>query len=163
MQSLRRNNFGQLCISLATILAWSSKRIHHQYHTPFWNTCDQQKLLYIFGELPRGFPLWNTPEDIMLNTVPLWREILATGSGAVVNPWAESYQVRIIRLFRFVLKLRTLITSIASTLTSLLWAMVLLALVIYVAWQRSCGGPGATKTGNSKRYSFIWFRTPSNS
>lgn len=40
--------------------------------------------------------------------------------------------VRVIRLFRFVLKLRTLITSIASTLTSLFWAMILLTLVIYV-------------------------------
>jgi hypothetical protein len=45
-------------------------------------------------------------------------------------------QVRVIRLFRFVLKLRTLITSIASTLTSLFWAMILLTLVIYVAGRK---------------------------
>lgn len=40
--------------------------------------------------------------------------------------------VRIIRLLRFVLALRSLIQSIASTLKSLVWAIVLLALIIYV-------------------------------
>ena len=50
------------------------------------------------------------------------------------NPWAKKFP-------GFLLKLRTLITSIASTLTSLMWAMILLALVIYV------GGPGGTTGG----------------
>ena len=40
--------------------------------------------------------------------------------------------VRIIRLLRFVLALRSLIQSIASTLKSLVWAIVLLAIIIYV-------------------------------
>ena len=40
--------------------------------------------------------------------------------------------VRLIRLFRFVLALRTLITSIFSTLKSLFWALILLALIVYV-------------------------------
>ena len=40
--------------------------------------------------------------------------------------------VRVIRLFRFVLALRTLITSIFSTLKSLFWALMLLTLIVYV-------------------------------
>ncbi|CAE7416797.1 Scn11a, partial [Symbiodinium natans] len=40
--------------------------------------------------------------------------------------------LRLIRVFRFVLSLRTLITSIIYTLRSLFWALVLLALIIYL-------------------------------
>ncbi|OLP87955.1 Voltage-dependent L-type calcium channel subunit alpha-1F [Symbiodinium microadriaticum] len=37
-----------------------------------------------------------------------------------------------VRIFRFVMALRMLVTSIISTLKALLWAMVLLALIVYV-------------------------------
>eukprot|EP00435_Cladocopium_sp_Y103_P043006 s66_g12.t1 len=40
--------------------------------------------------------------------------------------------VRLMRIFRFVLALRTLIHSILHTLKSLFWALVLLALIVYV-------------------------------
>jgi len=40
--------------------------------------------------------------------------------------------LRLVRVFRFVMALRTLITSILYTLRSLFWALVLLALIIYV-------------------------------
>lgn len=40
--------------------------------------------------------------------------------------------VRLMRIFRFVLALRTLIHSIIHTLKSLFWALVLLALIVYV-------------------------------
>ncbi|CAE7225378.1 Scn11a, partial [Symbiodinium natans] len=40
--------------------------------------------------------------------------------------------LRLVRVFRFVMALRTLITSIMYTLRSLFWALVLLALIIYV-------------------------------
>jgi len=40
--------------------------------------------------------------------------------------------VRLMRVFRFVLALRTLIHSIIHTLKSLFWALVLLALIVYV-------------------------------
>eukprot|EP00931_Biecheleriopsis_adriatica_P044082 TRINITY_DN25189_c0_g1_i1.p1 TRINITY_DN25189_c0_g1~~TRINITY_DN25189_c0_g1_i1.p1 ORF type:complete len:634 (-),score=102.82 TRINITY_DN25189_c0_g1_i1:63-1964(-) len=40
--------------------------------------------------------------------------------------------VRIVRLVRFVRALRTLVSSIASTMRPLLWAMFLLAMIIYV-------------------------------
>ncbi|CAE7948615.1 Cacna1a, partial [Symbiodinium sp. KB8] len=39
---------------------------------------------------------------------------------------------RLMRIFRFVLALRTLITSITHTLKSLIWALILLALIMYI-------------------------------
>ena len=40
--------------------------------------------------------------------------------------------IRLLRMFRMVLALRTLIASIVNTLKSLLWALVLLGLIVYV-------------------------------
>jgi len=40
--------------------------------------------------------------------------------------------VRLMRVFRFVMAFRTLITSIADTLKSLFWALMLLAVIVYV-------------------------------
>ncbi|CAE7443123.1 Cacna1h [Symbiodinium natans] len=40
--------------------------------------------------------------------------------------------VQFVRIFRFVVALRTLLTSIVSTLKALVWALLLLALIIYV-------------------------------
>ena len=40
--------------------------------------------------------------------------------------------VRLLHIFRFILALRMLVTSIINTLKSLLWALILLILIIYV-------------------------------
>ena len=40
--------------------------------------------------------------------------------------------VRLLHIFRFILALRMLVTSIINTLKSLLWALILLMLIIYV-------------------------------
>ena len=40
--------------------------------------------------------------------------------------------VRLVRVFRFVIALRTLVTSIAHTLKALFWALTLLAMIVYV-------------------------------
>ncbi|CAE7744834.1 Cacna1h, partial [Symbiodinium pilosum] len=39
--------------------------------------------------------------------------------------------VRLMRVFRFVMAFRTLITSIAFTLKSLFWALMLLLVIVY--------------------------------
>lgn len=105
-----------------SIASWDSHEVGTFFAPNFINTllCDISKYVHFCRSLQSqqfacSFVIWHLP---LLNGL-------------------RARQVRVIRLFRFVLKLRTLITSIASTLTSLFWAMILLTLVIYVAGRKS--------------------------
>jgi len=68
--------------------------------------------------------------DIVMDAIYFWPTTGSTNSISF-NEMSSFKAVRLMRIFRFVMALRMLITSIMHTLKSLFWAMVLLVLIIY--------------------------------
>ncbi|OLQ08143.1 Voltage-dependent N-type calcium channel subunit alpha-1B [Symbiodinium microadriaticum] len=83
-----------------------------------------QILARLAGDMERLTSVWEKVADVILRTGAL-RLVR-------ISRLVKADVVRLARVLRFVMALRTLISSIIYTLKSLVWAMILLCLIVYV-------------------------------
>eukprot|EP00440_Ansanella_granifera_P067531 gb/GFBE01073249.1/.p1 GENE.gb/GFBE01073249.1/~~gb/GFBE01073249.1/.p1 ORF type:complete len:660 (+),score=121.15 gb/GFBE01073249.1/:1-1980(+) len=96
-----------------------------------WNFCDLGIVLLSVLEAVLTIIFWDADSAALGDGAPV-QVALNMRTLRVIRIVRIVRAVRIVRLIKFIRALRTLVSSIASTLRSLVWAMLLLYMIIYV-------------------------------